>query len=69
MSEPWLEKPYDMNDYRKDMDEIATIQMMESDMLKMMEKLDELDQKITNLHFLFKDRLGKIVDGVYFCKE
>jgi len=69
MSEPWLEKPYDMNYYRKDMDEIATIQMMESDMLKMMEKLDELDQKITNLHFLFKDRLGKIVDGVYFCKE
>lgn len=69
MSEPWLEKPYDMNDYRKDMDEMATIQMMESDMLKMMEKLDELDQKITNLHFLFKDRLGKIVDGVYFCKE
>jgi hypothetical protein len=72
MSEPWLEKPYDMNDYRKEMDdqkEQETIKNMKEDMLKMIDKLDELDQKITNLHFLFKDRLGKIVDGVYFCKE
>ena len=71
MSEPWLEKPYDMNDYRKDMDEMeqATMQVMKSDMLKMMDKLDELDQKITNLHALFTKRLSKIVDGVYFCKE
>ena len=61
MSEPHLEKPYDMNDYRKDMDEMeqATMQAMKSDMLKIMDKIDDLAQKIINLntkfHWLARD--------------
>jgi len=52
MSEPHLEKPYDMNDYRADMDEMeqATMQAMKSDMLKIMDKIDDLAQKIINLN-------------------
>ena len=62
MSEPWLERPYDMNDYRKDMDKMEEIYLdrdIKHDMLKMMKKLDDLEQKIINvntkLHWLAID--------------
>ena len=52
MSEPHLEKPYDMNDYREDMDKMeqSTMQAMKSDMLKIMDKIDDLAQKMLNLN-------------------
>ena len=55
MSEPHLEKPYDMNDYREDMDKMeqSTMQAMKSDMLKIMDKIDDLAQKMLNLNTKF----------------
>jgi hypothetical protein len=56
MSEPWLEKPYDMNDYRKDMDIMEEIYLdkdIKHDMLKLMDKVDDLEQKIINLNTKF----------------
>jgi hypothetical protein len=62
MSEPWLEKSYDMNDYRKDMgtmEEIYLDKDIKHDMLKLMDKVDDLEQKIINLntrfHWLARD--------------
>ena len=53
MSEPWLEKPYDMNDYRKDMDTMEEIYLdkdIKHDMLKLIDKVDNLEQKIINVN-------------------
>ena len=53
MSEPWLEKPYDMNDYRKDMNTMKEIYLdkdIKHDMLKLIDKVDNLEQKIINVN-------------------
>jgi len=62
MSEPWLEKSYDMNDYRKDMDTVEEIYLdkdIKHDISKLIDKVDDLEQKIINLntkfHWLVKD--------------
>ena len=53
MSEPWLEKPYDMNDYRKDINTMKEIYLdkdIKHDMLKLIDKVDNLEQKIINVN-------------------
>ena len=53
MSEPWLEKPYDMNDYRKDINTMKKIYLdkdIKHDMLKLIDKVDNLEQKIINVN-------------------